>query len=430
MKKIIIVSPHFVPSNLTAVHRSRIFSNHLAEFGWEPVIICVHEDYYEEKPDHDLEKLLKPGLRIEKTKAWRVHQKIRLIGDIGLRGFRSLYKRILEIARKENPDFLLIEIPSFYAALLGRLIHARTGIPYGVDYIDPWVHRFPGSEKIFSRHWFSTKIAGILEPIAVKHASLICGVAAGYYSDVIKRNPHLEKSCVTGSMPYGGEKNDHEIVRRSNIQPYLFQKQNNKFQFIYAGAFLPKAYEPLKKVFKSIAENKELFADVVFHFIGTGKITHDAESYSIKPLAEEFGLWNKQVREYPLRIPYLDVLVHLEAADAVFVLGSTEAHYTPSKLYQGILSDKPVLAVLHEKSTAVDILKQSAAGVVLAFNGENDTDSISKGFSETYRRFTEFAEEFDPQKRKLEYFDQFSAKEITRQLAALLDKALQAGGRS
>lgn len=427
MKKIIIVSPHFVPSNLTAVHRSRIFSNHLAEFGWEPVIVCVHEDYYEEKSDHDLEKLLKPGLRIEKTKAWRVNKKLRLIGDIGLRGFTSLYKRVVDITRTEKPDFLLIEIPSFYAALLGRLVHARTGIPYGIDYIDPWVHQFPGSERKFSRHWFSTKIASILEPIAVKKASLICGVAAGYYSDVIKRNPHLKNICITGSMPYGGESKDHEIIRRSNIRPYLFQKRSDKFQFIYAGAFLPKAYEPLKEVFRSIAEHEELFADVVFHFIGTGRVVNDPESYSIRPLAEEFGLWNRQIREYPARIPYLDVLVHLEAADAVFVLGSTEPHYTPSKLYQGILSDKPVLAVLHEKSTAVDILKRSAAGVVIAFNGESDTSTIYKGFCESYRSFTEFAAGFDPHKRKLEYFDQFSAREITRQLASLLDKAVETG---
>ncbi len=44
IKKIIIISPHFPPSNLTAVHRARFFAQHLPSFGWEPTIVTVHED--------------------------------------------------------------------------------------------------------------------------------------------------------------------------------------------------------------------------------------------------------------------------------------------------------------------------------------------------------------------------------------------------
>ncbi len=165
MKKIIIVSPHFPPSNLVGVHRARFLASHLPEFGWEPIVVCVHENYYEEEPDHHLEALLPAGLRIEKVKAFRVGKKIRLIGDIGLRGFFQLYKRILRIVREEKIDFLLITIPSFYCALLGRLLYMRTGIRYGIDYQDPWVHQFPGAEKKFSRHWWSTKLSSMLNPL-------------------------------------------------------------------------------------------------------------------------------------------------------------------------------------------------------------------------------------------------------------------------
>ena len=117
--------------------------------------------------------------------------------------------------------------PSFYAALLGRWLHASTGIYYGIDYIDPWVHNFPGSNKIFSRHWFSTKFAKFLEPIAVKNASLITGVAEGYYADVLARNPQLQKK-VNGAMPYGGEVLDHTIINTLDIEPYLFKKKPQK----------------------------------------------------------------------------------------------------------------------------------------------------------------------------------------------------------
>jgi hypothetical protein len=54
LKKILIISPHFPPSNLAAVHRSRLFAQHLPSFGWDPIILAVDEKYYEEKLDWDL----------------------------------------------------------------------------------------------------------------------------------------------------------------------------------------------------------------------------------------------------------------------------------------------------------------------------------------------------------------------------------------
>ena len=86
MKKILIIYPHFPPSNLVGVHRIRLFAQHLPSFDWEPVILTVHEDYYEENKDYDLVKLLPPQLRIVKANAFSI-TKPRLIGDIGLRAF-------------------------------------------------------------------------------------------------------------------------------------------------------------------------------------------------------------------------------------------------------------------------------------------------------------------------------------------------------
>lgn len=421
MKKILIIYPHFPPSNLAGVHRARLFAQHLPSYSWEPVILTVHEKYYEEKIDYNLEKLLPNNLRIEKVKAIPIG-KIRFVGDIGLRGFFQLHKKAKQLITTEHFDFLLIPIPSFYCALLGRWLHNNTGIKYGIDYIDPWVHQFPGSNKFFSRHWFSTKLAKILEPIAVKKASLITGVAEGYYKPVIERNPHLKTTAIFGAMPYGGEKEDHEFLKKIDLQPYLFLKKADKIQFVYAGAMLPKSYLPLEIIFKNIQEHSNLFANVEFHFIGTGKTANDPNGHNIKQLAEKYGLWQYVVFEYPERIPYLDVLVHLNHSDAIFILGSTEAHYTPSKSYQGILSEKPIFAVLHKESTAVKVLESSGAGIVLDFDGEGGVNKISEFFDSFFIKFQKFAQDFNPANVDMHFFNDYSAKEITNSLTKLLNK--------
>jgi hypothetical protein len=421
LKKILILYPHFPPSNLSGVHRARLFAQHLPEFGWETIILTVHEKYYEENLDKNLEKLLPARLRIEKVDACHI-TKPRLIGDIGLRAFFQLYKRAKQIIKLEKIDFLYIPIPSFYCALLGRWLHYSTHIKYGIDYIDPWVHKFPGSDKFFSRHWISTKIAALLESVAVKKASLITGVAEGYYKAVKDGNPHLLQQAIFGAMPYGGEIGDHEQLKQIEVTPYLFKKKAGKIQFVYAGAMLPKGYGPLERVLQSIRSNPELFCGIEFHFIGTGKLANDADSFNIKALAEKYNLWQINIFEYPKRIPYLDVLVHFNIADAVFILGSTEPHYTPSKTYQGVLSKKPVLAILHTESTAVEILRSSGAGLVLSFNGEEDLAIIRNSFAGFMESFLLFAKDYDAAQIKMELFEQYSAKNITRQLVDLLNK--------
>lgn len=421
LKKIIIISPHFPPSNLAAVHRSRFFAMHLLKFGWEPIILTVHEKYYEEELDWNLVKLVPKDLRIEKVKALPT-KPIRIVGDIGIRGFFPLLFRTLKLIKTEKIDFLYIPIPSNYTSLIGRIAYFLTGTKYGIDYIDPWVHKFPGSETKYSKHWFAMKLADILEPVAVKKASLITGVAAGYFDAVIERNPHLRKNCEFASMPYGGEISDHEILSDLNIQPYLFNKNKNKFQLVYAGAMLPKAYEPLRCIFDALKNNEEHASKIEIHFIGTGKHPNDTKGYNIKPIAEEFGLWNNTIFEYPKRIPYLDVLIHLQASDGVFILGSTEPHYTPSKVYQAVLSKKPILAILHSKSTAVEVIRKSRAGLVLDFCGDIELEKIRLHFNKILTDYLSFTKTFNPADVDQTEFEKYSSKNVTKILAESLNK--------
>jgi len=438
MKNILLITPHYPPSNLAAVHRSRLFAQHLPALGWNPIILTVHENYYEEALDWKLHQLLPKVQRIEKVSAFKV-TKPRLIGDVGLRGYFQLRRRAQELIRSEKIDFVYIPIPSFYMALLGPYLFKKIGVPYGIDYIDPWVHVFPGSDKILSRHWFTTQLAKFLEPIAVKHTSLITGVSEGYYKPVLDRNPHLKEQALTAAMPYGGEESDHDFIRNrrkedsspphpsaGKLNPSTLSTSStpSTFKFIYAGAMLPKAYKPLEEIFKALnslqttglglpSDGELAGSSLQLNFIGT--------LGTIKPFAEKYKLWGSAVLEHPDRIPYLDVLTELDAADAVFILGSTEPHYTPSKVYQAVLSGKPILAVLHESSTAVRVLRESRAGIVVNMKGEEDLDTLSARFLEGLKEFMVFKQTFDPGKINRAAFEQYSAKAVTTQLVEKLD---------
>jgi hypothetical protein len=424
MRKVIIVAPHFPPSNLAAVHRTRLFSKHLPDFGWEPIVVTVHHDYYEEELDWDLVELVADGLRIERVPALPT-EPFRLVGNIAVRGFPSLLRRILDIEKQEDIDFLYLPIPPHFAALLGRVVHAMRGVPYGIDYIDPWVQPpWHPDEQPFNKHWIARKLARVLEPIAVRRASLITGVAEGYFTDVLDRNPHLQQGAITAAMPYGGEPDDHRAVASLTTKPYLFHNNGDAFHFVYAGALLPKAEEPLDRMLRSMANHREMFAQTRFHFIGTGTSPDDPDGYKVRPAAERYGLWESIIFEHPPRIPYLDALVHQEEADAVFILGSTEPHYTPSKVYQGVLAEKPIFAVLHDASSACDVIESTNAGCVLNFAGSSDLNTIEETFAEEMASFRSFADRFDPAQVDRSTFRQYSAQNVTNTLADALDEAI------
>jgi hypothetical protein len=118
----------------------------------------------------------------------------------------------------------------------------------------------------------------------------------------------------------------------------------------------------------------------------------------------------------------LDVLKKLEAADGIFILGSTEPHYTPSKVYQAVLSKKPILAVLHEKSTAVNIIRDSKAGIVVTMNGEEELDSLPIHFLEVLKQFQDFQHSFNSSKIDKAALEQYSAKAVTSVLVDALNK--------
>ena len=404
MKNLLIIYPHWPPSNLAGVHRPRLIANFLPEYGWHPIVLTVHPDYYEEPHDWDLCKTVSDKIEVHQTKAYKV-TKPRVIGDIGLRAFPFLYRKALQIIRSREIDFIWIPIPSFYTALLGRLLHWKTKTPYGIDYIDPWVRDISGRKDW--RHRLSNTLAKVLEPIAIKKAALITGVAEEYYMPALLRNFRKEtirqgdssrysennfyvqgtakqinlprrqagnstiKQTLHIAFPYGFDPHDHEIELENIDLPW--KDIPDCKPLVYAGAFLPNSRQFVETLFKSIRglmDEGRWDQNIRLFFLGTGpypgkSIVDYAKEYGIEPIVEE-------IRR---RFPFLHILHFLSKSYAVMVIGSTEKHYTASKVFQAILSRKPVFAILHGESTAYQVLQEVQAGKFSVYWSETIKES-------------------------------------------------------
>ena len=419
MLNILIITSHYPPSNLAGVHRSRLFAKYLPQFGWNPIVLTVHEKYYEEKLDIELNELIPDGQQIEKTNAFPISRP-RLIGDLGLRAFFQLRKRANEIIKEKNIDFVYIIIPSFYLALLAPNLNKKHGIKIGIDYMDPWVHFFPGSERLFSRHWWSTKLSKYLESYVLKYTSLITSVAPNYVKPIFIRNAQFKQKIKTLSVPCGWDIDEQKLI---NNQFDTLSNVSRKFKLIYAGAFLPKSDQVLNDFLVCIKNNIEYFHDVEIHFIGTGLSNSSQGRCSISQMADKMNLLNNIIFENPERITYLELLQHICQSSGIFILGSTESHYTPSKLFNAFVTQKPVFAILNSGSTAKNIIEDTNWGLVCTYPNANKhkfEEQIINKFSEWKSKVINEKWNFDFGKAKI-----YSAYNITSQLAKVLNETVK-----
>ncbi|MGE0405141.1 MAG: glycosyltransferase [Candidatus Korobacteraceae bacterium] len=384
MKTVVIVGADFVPSSLPPALRIRFFTRHLPEFGWKPVVLTTDPRYYESSIDPENQRLLPENLEVIRTPALEASWTRKFgLGDLGIRSLWHHWQGLQKVCSERKVDLVFVPVPPSVPMVLGRLAWNRFRIPYVVDYIDPWVTRYyftvPRNQRP-PKWWMAHYMAVALEPFAMRHVGHITGVSQGTTDSVVNRYDWLTREDST-EIPYGGEPADFDYLRRNPRKNLIFQKQDGLFHLSYVGAVIPAMHGPLRALLRAIREglngSLELFGRLRVHFAGTTYARAGAVTHQVLPIAKEMGV-EAVVSESPARVAYLDALQILLDSDATVVLGSDQPHYTASKLYPYILAGRPMLAIFHEQSNAIDVLRQTRAGHVVPFGSGEAAEAKSE----------------------------------------------------
>jgi hypothetical protein len=328
---------------------------------------------------------------------------------------------------------VFIPLPPFFSSILGRLIYEKFKVPYVIDYMDPWItnswRKYPDTRSLLKRR-LSAAISLVLEPFVLRHASHIVGVSKGTTDGVLCRYPWLTETDAT-EIPLGGEPADFEYLYRNSRKNSIFNCNDGYFHFSYVGvcnsAMQATLVALLKAVCMGLERTPKVFNRIRLHFIGTTYAPNAESVYQVLPLVREMGL-EGIVDEHPGRVSYLDSLQLLLDSHALLVVGSNAPHYTASKIFPYILARKPLLAIFHEASSAVTILRETGAGQVITFGSQHLLD---EQFGEISRRLEEIL--CMPMGYQLpirwDIFQSYTAKEMTRRLAGVFDRVVSAKQR-
>jgi glycosyltransferase involved in cell wall biosynthesis len=379
-----MISPHFPPDSSAGTHRVRLLAPHLASHGWIPTVLTVAEQDYEGRTDPELGALVPPSLEVVRTRAVPAYVTRRFgVGDLGLRALPGLRRAAWSLHRARPFDALFITIYPTYPAVLGPMFKRRFDVPFILDYQDPWVGAW-GSEvgggnggTLDLKSRATRAFAERLEPRVLQAADAVTAVSARTYQDAFVRTGI--SSHLASEIPIGWDAADVDAIARRESRTLI--PNDGRINICYTGTLLPLGVATLRAVLgaaRALIERNPPLADRLrFYFFGTSNQTTGVEP-RVVPHAQALGV-EHLVCEHPARLDYLDSLEALRQASALLLLGSSEPHYTPSKVFPALLAGRPMLAVYRRESTVVEMLKAAApppAAHLITFDESHRVESL------------------------------------------------------
>lgn len=429
MKRVLIVSPRFVPSNAADMHRARQALPYLRDYGWDPTVLAVEPDEVQAPQDPLLLRTIPDDVRVVRAGAVPVRLTRRFgVGSLEARSLLSLRRAGNRLLATGAFDLVFFSTTAMGATVLGPVWERRHGVPFVLDFQDPWYSEYyavsgvapPGGRFKFA---IANALSQRLEPFVLERASGVVSVSPAYPEDLAARYPWFAADTAT-VLPFGAPEQDFEMLRRYPLQNPVFDPADGRRHWVYVGRAGHDMALSLEAFFRALAREREddpgTVQDVRLHFVGTSYAPGDEGERTVTPIAERCGVGDL-VEEQPRRIPYFEALQCLLDADALVVPGSDDSGYTASKLYPYVLARRPLLAVFHEASSVVDVLRQSGAGTVVTFRSGEAPAAIAERIGTVW--FSPRAYEEAPP-TDWDAFVPYTAREMTRRLTEAFDAVL------
>ncbi|MBC7400097.1 MAG: hypothetical protein H7289_09140 [Mucilaginibacter sp.] len=361
MKRLLIISPYFAPLNTPDMQRVRTSLPYFKENGWEAEIVTVDAQYCDMPTDELLLQTIPADIKIHTVKALKKSLTSKFgFGAIAFRSYWFYRKKVDELLKAKKFDLIYFSTTQFPICVLGAHWKKQFNVPYVIDMQDPWYSTYYNDKKqqppkyklIYTLHKY-------LEAIAMKQVGGLISVSESYITDLKNRYSQI-KNLPSATITFGSFEPDMDLAikNRSAFTNLLDPGCKNVVYIGRGGADMHNAITPLFKAFKQlITAQPGYYSNIKLYFIGTSYAPKGQGKLTILPLARQLGIENNVI-EITDRISYFHSLVTLLQADALFIPGSDDPRYSPSKLYPYLLAKKPLLAIFNPLSPALNILAE------------------------------------------------------------------------
>jgi glycosyltransferase involved in cell wall biosynthesis len=387
MKKVLIITYYWPPAGGPGVQRVLKFAKYLPEFGWQPIILTVQNgEYpaYDESLFADIPKECKvyktPAIEpfalykkftgmntdeaipvatlTEKKTNWKkkLAHWIRLnlfIPDAKIGWIPYAVRAGKHIIRNEKPDIIFSSSPPPTVHLIARSLARWSRIKWVADFRDPWTEIYHYEKQKISN--ISSLLNTNMERSVLHKSNAVSVVSKAFFADI--------GSIPIRQIPNGFDESD------INQSP---KTHNEIFTIRYMGSIKERQYvDNFFDILKELSCNKKFKNSIKLEVIG-----------NVFPNVRD-KITEKAIKD--IQITFLGYRDHIEAlnlisnADALLFIigkGSRGKFITTGKLFEYIMTKKPIIAIGPIDGEANKIIQATHTGQMF---GYSDYENL-KGF--------------------------------------------------
>lgn len=422
-RRLLIVSPHYPPADVVDMHRVRASSRYYEDHGWSPTILAVRPEDTGRLVDERLNEMASDRTPVVRTGAFP--EKIaRGLGfsAIGFRAYRQMQAAGDRLIGDWKPDLAFFSTTAFPLMTLGERWRRRFGLPYVLDMQDPWFAAPPDSlaqRRTTLKNRLMYALHDRLEARAMSRVGGLMAVSGQYLDALRDRYPALA-DIPADVIPFGIEPHDFDVARRRGRPTDFEFDRPDAIRCVYAGRVTEGMHASVRALLSilELGANLPQTGRLRIGFLGTG-YQLGGNPHCVTPLAEAMNL-GRLIREIPDRVALLDSLSTMATSDLLLVLGSDDLAYQPSKLFQCLATDLPVLCVARSSANYLASLETMPSVFVLF--SDQPLEPQAQRFESWLSTSARAAVKEDPIRSQQAY--QRTAQAMAARECAIFDKVL------
>jgi len=417
MKKVLIITYSWPPSNESAVHRVLRLGRWLPKHGWEPYIltprdtICARKDYgniiFSQKYFKNVKatdsKVSEFIVKLFEKRNTNIIAKITaailyriLVPDVYIHWVIPGIKDGLTIIREHNIDVIWATLNPYSTGLMAAYLAKKTGVPLLIDYRDPWT-----LSRIFKISYLKQRINKFIEKKMLEQASAICTTSKPM-SELFVTNGYFNKDrvfTITNSV-------DDELQHIGQYPIHKTFLDSTKFNITHIGTFYGdrQPFEFIKALALIVEKMPDLRKKIKVNFLGNGKYG-DIRNYCNECKVEDMFFFEGY-------IPYSDSMIILSQSDLLLLLNGVAKHneiYIPGKLFDYLAVKKPILFIGNGQPTEI----------ISELNIGESTDQDALKISQTLLKMIQNLKTYHMDEHKLK---KYSSLTISKQMVHILEK--------
>ncbi|MDD2765424.1 MAG: glycosyltransferase [Opitutaceae bacterium] len=349
-RRLLIVSPGFAPANTPDSHRARLSLPHWKRLGWDVEVLAVRGEDIQAPLEPALLDSIPAEIPVHRVQAWPLRLTRWLgTGSLSWRARGPLGRAGDRLLARRRFDLVFFSTSQFGIFPLGPRWRARHGVPYVLDFQDPWVTDYyerpgaprpPGGWKYRSARWLAQRA----EPRCLRQAAGLVSVSPRYFDDFATRYAWFERERGL-VLPFPAADTDLARLEAGGCAR-LWPPTVEPKHLVAVGAVGPYMRASIEGLCRGLGrlrrDSENAARRLRLHFVGTAYASGGPAS--VLPAAQAAGVADL-VDERPARVPYLEALRWLLAGDATAVIGSDDPGYVPSRLANVFWVGRPMLAI-------------------------------------------------------------------------------------